>query len=399
MNSKILLLSSSVPPALNAVAAVVGHLARQFSRQEMVLLGSCDRDAPAETWEEAWPAIEYVRDISRTLPRGRRWARKLIFTALYRRGLRLAREHGCRDVVAVFPYEEHLLAGMLVARARRGRFFPYLHNTYLEQRSGLFGWVARRLQPRLFAAAAHIFVMSDGMLDHYRRNYPGLAGKVSALYHPFDGDLPVGSPPAARTPPHFIMLGSVNPSNEDAAARLFRAVLDLPGSQLTLIGRESGAVRRRLALPVDRVRCLQVSRDELMDQLRSADVLLLPHGLTGPWPAVEYHTMFPTKTIEYLFSGRPILAHVPRGCYITNFLVQNDCAAVVENPDSDALRQTARDLLYDDELRARLVANAARAAARFRAQSVAAHLRTVVSSCADPLDNAAFSARAGGKAE
>ncbi len=398
MTTKILLLSSSVPPALNAVAAVVGHLARQFSQDEMVLVGSSDDDAPAERWDAAWPAIEYVRDVSRRLPRARRWARKFFSPVLYRKGLKLARKYGCRDVLAVFPYEEHLLAGMLIARALGGRFFPYLHNTYLEQRSGLLGWAAQRLQPRLFTAAAHIFVMSDGMLDHYRRNYPGLERKISALYHPFDGDLPVGAPPPARTPPHFLMLGSVNPSNEDAAARLFRVVLDFPGSFLTLIGRESEAVRQRLALPIDRVRALQVSRDQLMDELRAADVLLLPHGLTGPWPEVEYRTMFPTKTIEYLFSGRPILAHVPQGCYITTFLVRNNCAVVVENADSVALRQAALDLLNNKELRARVVANAARTAARFRAINVATHLRSVVASCADPLSNS-FSVQCAGRVD
>lgn len=390
MNRKILLLSSSVPPALNAVAAVVGHLARQFSRDEMILLGSSDEDAPAERWDAAWPAVEYIRDPSRSARRAKRFLRKLVFPALYRRGLRLARVHGCTDVLAVFPFEEHLLAGMLIARAHGGRFFPYLHNTYLEQRAGFFGWVARRLQPRLFAAAAHVFVMSDGMLDHYRKNYPDLEGRISPLYHPFDGDLPSGPPPPAGTPPHFVMLGSVNPSNEDAAARLFQAVLDLPGSRLTLVGKEGDDVRRRLALPGDRVGAIQVPRDQLMAQLQLADVLLLPHGLTGPWPAVEYQTMFPTKTIEYLFSGRPILAHTPPRCFVTDFLVRNDCAMVVDNPDSAALRRAAANLLADRGLRARLVANATRTAARFCAPSVAGHLRSVVASSAGGRENSTF---------
>lgn len=379
--AKILVISSSVPPALNAVSAVVGHLARQFTRDEMVLVGSSDEDAPVESWDDEWPAIEYVKDYSRIIPRGRRWVRMLVFPTLFRRGLKCAAEHGCKAVLAVFPYEEHLLAGLLIARAIGARFFPYLHNTYLEQRSNFHGWLAKRLQPRFFAAAAHIFVMSDGMLEHYRESYPWLIHKLSALYHPFTGDPPRGSPPRAQFPPHFMMLGSVNPSNEDAATRLFRAVLDLPGSRLTLIGRESQAVRRRLALPDDRVRAMQVSRDQLMDYLRSADVLLLPHGLTGPWPEVEYQTMFPTKTIEYLFSGRPILAHMPRGCHITRFLVQNSCALVVEDADIDVLRIAIDKILNDDKLRTRLVVNAARVAERFRAGNVADHLRTIVSSC------------------
>lgn len=378
MTTKILLLSSSVPPALNAVAAVVGHLARQFSRDEMVLVGSSDEDAPAERWDAAWPAIEYVRDVSRAAPRARRWLRKTSFPALLRTSLRVAREHRCGAVVAVFPYEEHLLAGLLVARKMRATYFPYLHNTYLDQRRGLERWVAARLQPRVFAAASHVFVMSDGMLEVFRQRYPELGSRVSPLYHPFSDPPTSKPPPAAGDPPHFVMLGSVNPSNEDAASRLFAVALAIPGGRLTIIGRNEESLTHRLGLPPDRVRLLRVSRDELLDRVREGDVLLLPHGLRGRWAPIEYQTMFPTKTIEYLFSGRPILAHTPKGCFLTRFLEQHECAVVVDEPDREALAAAAARLLHDHALRHQVVRGAERVAQRFHAPAVAADLRRAV---------------------
>ena len=62
-----------------------------------------------------------------------------------------------------------------------------------------------------------------------------------------------------------------------------------------------------------------ISRDEVLARLGQADVLFLPHGLTGSWAAEEYRTIFPTKTIEYLISGRPILAHTPPDRFLTRF--------------------------------------------------------------------------------
>ena len=378
MTTKILLLSSSVPPALNAVAAVVGHLARQFSRDEMVLVGSSDEDAPTERWEEGWPAIQYVKDLSRAAPRARRWLRKTSFPALVRTSLRVAREHRCGAVVAVFPYEEHLLAGLLVAQRTGATFFPYLHNTYFDQRRGLERWIAARIQPSVFAAASHVFVMSDGMLEVFRQRYPELEGRVSPLYHPFSDPAPSETPPAVGVPPHFVMLGSINPSNQDAASRLFAVALAIPGSRLTIIGRNEESLTRRLGLPPDRTRLLRVSRDELLERVREGDVLLLPHGLQGRWAPIEYQTMFPTKTIEYLFSGRPILAHTPKGCFLTRFLEQHECAVVVDEPDNGALTAALERLLKDNALRHQVVRRAQHVSQRFHAPAVAAHLRRVV---------------------
>ena len=112
--------------------------------------------------------------------------------------------------------------------------------------------------------------------------------------------------------------------------------------------------------PQTSVQC--VSRPELLRGLGQADILLLPHGFSGSLSQVEYSTIFPTKTIEYLISGRPILAHTPPGAYLTRFLKQHDCALVVETPDPAALAVAIRRLRTDGSLRSRLVRNALAAA-------------------------------------
>ena len=63
----------------------------------------------------------------------------------------------------------------------------------------------------------------------------------------------------------------------------------------------------------------KVPRPELLRRLSEADILFLLHGFTGSFSPEEYQTIFPTKTIEYLISGRPILAHTSPGCFLTRF--------------------------------------------------------------------------------
>ena len=84
----------------------------------------------------------------------------------------------------------------------------------------------------------------------------------------------------------------------------------------------------------------------------------------------------PTRTIEYLLCGRPILAHAPADWYLTRFLKQHDCALLVTEPSVSALLQAVEQLRADQALRARLVRNALRAAKMFDARRVARILRS-----------------------
>ena len=111
--------------------------------------------------------------------------------------------------------------------------------------------------------------------------------------------------------------------------------------------------------------------NEFLNRLRMADVAVLPHGFTGSFCAEEYRTIFPTKLIEYLFCGRPILAHSPPDCFLTRFLKEWRCALIVDVPDKNAVIEAIERLRSDACLRAELVSNALRTAEMFQATRVA----------------------------
>jgi glycosyltransferase involved in cell wall biosynthesis len=370
----ILLISWTVPPAASGSAIIVGNLARQFNSDEMVLVGEKPPNAPTVRWSERWPAIHLLNSSNLDNRRGARWIRRLQFPWMLSRTVRLAKQFNCRKVVAVFPKEDHLLLGYLTALRTGAAFFPYFHNTYLDQRQGIEGAFARWLQPRVFQAATRVFVMSEGMVELYRERYPGV--RCSALVHSFNDAIPAFAPPPAPGPIlNFVFSGNVNESCRDAAVRLCDAVVQSRNTKLNLLSGTSRAYLARLGILRDEVRCEAVSRDDLLPRLREADVVLLPHGFNGSGAAAEYRTIFPTKTIEYLISGRPILAHAPPDCFLTKFLKRHDCALLVDNRDPNALRQAIERLRTDADLRAALVRNALQAARQFQADRVAAEFR------------------------
>ena len=369
---KVLLLSWTIPPALTGAADVVGSLAKQFSREEMVVAGERPHGRELSPWQEDWPDLVYLVNGWPSTRRGERWWRKLQFPLLFLRCLRLARTYGCTSIVTVFPSEEYLLAGYLTALCTGAQFFPYFHNTFVENRKGVARHFASWLQGRVFKRAAHVFVMSDGMVELYGERYPELT--CSALVHSFTADIPPFAPPPEPGSPLRVMIcGNIGDSCREATARVADAMSQVGDASLTLLSATARVFLERWGILRDGVR--HETPDEIQPYLREADIALLPHGFSGGLSADEYRTIFPTRTLQYLICGRPILAHAPPGCYLTRFLRKHRCALIVDEPSVPALLDAIARLRSDAQLRSKLVRNALLTAQQFRGPRVAAMLR------------------------
>src|SRR4029077_4788285 len=170
--AKFLMISWTLPPEPTGSAVIVGNLAKQFTVDEMVLAGEKAYRRPAVTWCDNWARVAYIASALPPTWRGARWWRRLQFPMTLWRSVSLVRKHHCSTIIAVFPNEEFLLVGYLTALWTRLPLFAYFHNTYVENRRGLSLRFARWLQARVFSRAQHVFVMSEAMVELYRRKYP-----------------------------------------------------------------------------------------------------------------------------------------------------------------------------------------------------------------------------------
>lgn len=378
MPERILLLSWTVPPETTGSAVIVGNLAKQFAREEMVVVGERPHGRPAVVWKDTWPEIVYATTGWPQTRRGARWRRKAQIPLLVLRCWHLTRRYHCTRLLVVFPNEEFLLAGYLIARVSGIPFYAYFHNTYIEQ-CNQDSWsypFSRWLQRQVFERARHIFVMSDGMVELYRERYPRVV--CSPLVHSFNEEIPeCNVPPPPRTPIRFVLSGNINGSCEEAVVRVCEAISRIDSSLTILSGTDKRYIAE-LGILGPGVQCETVSRDILLARLAEADVVLLAHGFTGTLSDEEYRTIFPTKAIEYLLCGRPILAHTPPDCYLTRFLREHHCAFIVDDPSVEALLHAVHCLRNNADLRAELVRNALTTAQMFRASCVASTLRAVL---------------------
>ena len=374
---RVLLVSGSVPPLLSGSAVIIGNLAKQFSYDEMVVTGERPVGGQAIAWRHEWPQLVY--SISGWPPawpcRGARWWRTLQLPLLFFRCVRLVRKHRCTAILVVFPEEEFLFAGYLAAAWTGAKLFAYFHDTYVENRTGWRLRFARWLQAGVFTKASHVFVISEGMVDLYRERYPGL--ECSALPHSFNEALPDFTPPPdPGSALRFAICGTMSESCLEATVRVCEAIAQVKGASLTLVSGTSSSDLNRLGLLRDGVRHETVSPDQVVSRLGNADIVVLPLGFRGALSPEEYRTAFPTRTIEYLLCGRPILAHAPGEWYLMRFLKEHDCALLVTEPTISALLDAVEQLRTDRALRARLVRNALHAAEMFDARRVARLLRS-----------------------
>lgn len=377
---RILVVSWSVPPDISGSSVVIENLAMQFTGSNMRIVGE-STDGNSHLCNDKLPEIVYVGNKRFADVLGRRFIIPIFeiieFPSLVTRVIVQAFKFKASHIVAVFPDARYLAAGYIAALVTGVGFFPYYHNTYVENRSGLSKIIAICLQFLVFKLARRVFVLSKGMQELFLCAYPSLK-KVTPLLHSFTGPLPIRTPlPRRNRPLRLALIGSINESCLDATQRLRRAVALLPEVELYIHTSTPERVLRKWGLLGDRVVVSQekVSRARLMENLMERDIMVLPHGLTGGHSNVEYQTIFPTRTIEYLLSQRPILAHTPDETFLTRFLRSHKCALVVTESSEIILAKAIMRLGSDRDLCEQLVSNSIATATMFHAPLIADVLR------------------------
>lgn len=368
--TNLLILCMSVYPSQEAMGLLVHHLANTLADSVGVIVCG-KRPTDAKIWDgEPKYQIETLAPSVISIQRGSRYH---VWSGWYQNKKKLndlCQRHNITHVLACFPDEYHVSLARRTANENRIPYFLWFHNTYLENRSGLFQAIARWLQPKLLRDARGVFTISEGLTEYYQAHYPQYAFKT--VLHGFPKQEPTSYVPIKANPVRFAMTGSLNASCFDAASRLARVVSRNRNYELHVFGKRNAA--RLMEGGIDATNCKIhgfLNEPEFKQRLAECDIMLLPHGLEGDRSDVEYNTIFPTRTIPLLTSGRPILAHTPRGVFFTDFLQENNCALVVDEKSEAKIAAAIDQLIENSALSQQIVINAARLSARYDVREVA----------------------------
>ncbi len=357
---KILMVSWSILPYNGGSSIIVENLAKNFNADELTVLGSKKLfngkyiDRP-----DNGPQFKYFWSEMYLLGRGYRyfiWFRKMRFKPLVRYIQKLIKEEQIDYVIGVYPNPFYCLAAAKAARNMGVPFSSYFHNTYTDN-VAIRDPDAEEIQEEIFESSEYVFVMNAGMQKYYEEKYK--QDNFVPLVHTFNSwpksDVSTGAPGTGKDHYRLVAIGNFNESNMDATLRFASAVSKHPRYSLSLFTHVPKVLLKRRGLDLRSIEYEGFVRPEEVHRvLQDYDICVLTHGFEGGYGEVEYKTIFPTRTLPLMQSGKPIVAHSPNGSFLNDFIMENKCAELIDTPSAEAiiegLDKVANSLDYQTEL-------------------------------------------------
>jgi glycosyltransferase involved in cell wall biosynthesis len=289
-----------------------------------------------------------------------RWGRYALVPAV-RRAVLDAVEAGAQRIVAWYPSWPFLLAAVQAAHLARLPCFTYHMDAPVPWQQAFWPdrYFLRRRQGPLLQAAAGRLVISEALADDFQQRFQLSStvirhGLDLRLYPPAEP-----SPAAANGPLRLVHTGVVEHLQYESLRRIIDAVAQCPELQAQVIlstpNRREDLAACGLAQP--HVEIVALPTPEVRALQRSASVLLAVLPFFGQIKALDL-TAFPTKLVEYMAAGVPILVHAPPESFLARHVRQYQYAWLVDRPDPAVLIAALKALRADATLRRQLAQRA-----------------------------------------
>lgn len=381
---KILLVSWSTLPNKGGSSVIVENLAKNFSASEMIVLGSrtaIPEPPPPRSAEKS--QFKYFFSELYFMGRGYRyfiWFRKLRFKPLIQEIKNIIKKENIEYVIGVYPNPFYCHAASIAAKEMNVPFSSYFHNTYVEN-IAIVDPKATAIQEEIFDQSEYVFVMSDGMKKFYEKKYP--RPRFKSLVHTFNAFPPkdqlTGIPGTKKSVYKLVAIGNFNESNLDATIRLVNAIKDNPKYQLSVYTHVPKLMLQQRGIDIQSIDYQGfVNPDEVHAILQQYDIAVLTHGFKGGYGEIEYQTIFPTRTIPLLLSGKPIFAHSPPGSFLNDFIDKNKCAELIEVADEKAIVKGLNKIANNIDYQNQLVQASQQTAEQFYGPTVVANFKNTL---------------------
>jgi glycosyltransferase involved in cell wall biosynthesis len=375
---KILLVSWGVFPMPTGSSIIVNNLATSFTKDQMTIIGEQDISRSNIGWPDDNPEIRYINPNINIKGRGQTHLRWLNIFKVINHIYKVVKDEKITKVLCIFPDDFYLFACYIATKRLNLPLYTWFHNTYLDNYEGYRKLFAFWFQPLIFKFSKKVFVMSDGMLRFYKNKYQDF--DFETLVHGFP--LPKISNVEYEASKHypnkvkFLFTGSLNESCRDASVRLIKVILTNPSFEVHVYTGNPKSDFDKFGLNGSNfIYHGFIHLEKLYDKLSSFDVMLLPHGFLGERSDIEFKTIFPTRTIPLLISGKPILAHTPKGVFLTEFLEDNNCGFIVDEPNESSIMSKINQIIENpDEVKLK-VKNAFITSKKFDIEMVCSQLK------------------------
>jgi len=260
-----------------------------------------------------------------------------------RRIKRIAQNTNTKLIIGTYPNFGFLSIAYKVAQDLGLPFVAYLHDTIFEANIGkkLEGR-AKHLNEKILHNSELIFVISDGIKKLYLKKYNT---KTIPLRHTYSEPIVEMDDELIKSK-SFFWGGAIYDINARSLARLSRK---LNGHNCKLELATNTSIKSLDYHGFDTSVCeltFYESRTEYLEALIKSDVLILALDDSAKTRVHydELSTIFPTKTPEYLASGKPIIVICPRDYFLSNFFLEHNCGFVFEVDELENFEKILGDL-------------------------------------------------------
>jgi len=375
----VLIISYSFPPCTKGAPTLMYNLCKYLSKKSFqVMTANSELATHAGDYD-----AKYVLDCSTIrLPvragKDLRAGLKFFFLSILT-GLLLNKRGEFNCLLAVYPYEYDLYAAYVLRKITGKPLIIYMHDLFSEVRKDAWLYcIWKSIERRIFSSASAVIVTNERFRNYYLKR--GVA-KVIVLTSCIDlneENQQATSQRLSLTRPgkklRIVFTGLVYKANEDAILCFLNAAEKVKDVEVVFATTSKKDYLKDVSIGF-------LPKKACYDLQRNADVLFLPLSFNNSYPE-EIECAFPTKALEYLAAGRPILAIVPKGTFSEEFVKKNEIGIVVTELSEQKIID-AIERLRDKETRKVFSENAFRAAplydARIQARRLYAIVQNVVS--------------------
>jgi glycosyltransferase involved in cell wall biosynthesis len=279
-------------------------------------------------------------------------------------------------IMGAFPVVDFFVPGFQVAQELKIPFYAHMHDLWRENSpaDSHRGILADQWEEIVLRQARRVLCMTESQQEHYRKRY---ALSCDLLPHTITPESLEAAPRRMVRPTlsgrTVLFVGNLSHHmNADALAVLAKASERLARDvELVFCTGSSIGELADLGISSSRLRAMWVSQSEVRRLQSAAHVLVAPLSYKNG-SADEVRTVFSTKILEYLVSGRPIVVFAPPDSFQARSAREGGWGLTVEEDSPEALADAVMRVMEDDDLATGLVAGALEEArrrdARFHAQ-------------------------------
>lgn len=377
---KLLIICWTIHPWPTGSSIIVNNLVENMKKDSAVVVGE-KHTTLFSAWPENLPKLYYINPNLNFNGRGQTHLRWIKYLSVENQVKNIALKEEVTKILGIFPDDFYLFLAYRLSKKLNIPLYSWFHNTYLDNYTGYRKIFASYLQPKVFNRSKKVFVMSDGMKNYFNSRYQNI--NFSTLVHGFKlpefSLQPISENKIQTKKVKFLFTGSLNESCRDASVRMMKVIINQPHYELHAYTGNPKIDFENYGISGDRFFYHGfINLFQLYEEMKNFDIMLLPHGFIGNRTDVEFKTIFPTRTIPLLLSGKPILAHAPAETFLVEFLIKNDCAWVVTTQNEFQILETIKEILNNENEVLKKVKNAKKTLQKFDVNSVLGKLKSEI---------------------